>query len=79
MSLFRYAGQVSVGDKVLVQGKGHLIPETVINVSNYIMQGDNTSYNFLTVLLLSHTDLVLRVKFQDKSCSELIKFLHGFN
>ena len=38
---FRYAGQVSVGDEVLVQGKYYLTPATVINVSSLIMQGDN--------------------------------------
>ena len=31
---------MSIGDEVLVQGKGQLIPATVTNVSDFLMEGD---------------------------------------
>ena len=42
-SFFRYANQVSVGDEVMVQRDNSLIPETVINVSNFMLQGYSIS------------------------------------
>ena len=37
---YSYAGQVSVGDEVLVQKDDNILPAKVINVSSIIMQGD---------------------------------------
>ena len=38
---FRYADQVIVGDKYLVQENDHIIQARVINVSSSVMQGGN--------------------------------------
>ena len=43
---FRYAGNVCVGDEVLVDGNGKLIPTQVVNVSTLFMQGKR----FITAL-----------------------------
>ena len=37
----RYAGQVSVGDEVLVNKNGEMIPTEIVNISDFIMQGNN--------------------------------------
>ena len=42
----RYADQVTVGDKVLVQGTDQLIQAKVIEISSSVMQGDKHCKNF---------------------------------
>ena len=36
---FRYADQLEIGDKLLVQGNNGLTPAKVINMSTFVMQG----------------------------------------
>ena len=43
---FRYAGQVSIGDEVLVEISNYLTPRKVIDISSSSMQGDYHFYFF---------------------------------
>ena len=48
---YSYAGQVSVGDEILVQKDDNILPAKVINVSSIIMQGDLISFNIYIFLV----------------------------
>ena len=47
---FRYADKVSIGDDVLVQRNGTLIPDKVIGLSNFKMQGKYSTCNNFVIL-----------------------------
>ena len=52
---FRYADEVSVGDEVLAQGNDEFIPEKVLNVSTFPLQGN---HNFCLFLSCIYTNIV---------------------
>ena len=45
--IFRYADLISIGDEVLVQEKAQLIPATVTNVSDFLMEGVYQMYLYI--------------------------------
>ena len=49
---FRYAGQVSIGDEVLVEISNYLTPRKVIDISSSSMQGDYHFYFFKNTVSL---------------------------
>ena len=47
---FRYADKVSIGDDVLVQRNGTLIPDQVIGLPSFKMQGKYSTCNSFVIL-----------------------------
>ena len=47
---FRYADKVSIGDVVLVHRNGTLIPDKVIGLSSFKMQGKYSTSNSFVIL-----------------------------
>ena len=70
-SSFRYADQVSIGDEVLVETIGQLIPTKVIDVSDFIMKGKHQFLIFSQVLHLPH-----QISLNNTISSHDILFLH---